>query len=42
GGDGGLIAMNSRGEVAFSFNTEGMYRGYRRNDGTSYAAIYGV
>jgi len=42
GGDGGLIAVNSKGEVAFSFNTEGMYRGYRRSDGTSYAAIYGV
>lgn len=41
GGDGGLIAVNARGEVVFSFNTEGMYRGFRRSNGTSYAAIYG-
>lgn len=40
GGDGGLIAVNAKAEVCFSFNTEGMYRGYRCSDGASYAAIY--
>lgn len=40
GGDGGLIAINREGMVSFSFNTEGMYRGYRKSDGTSYTAIY--
>ena len=27
GGDGGIIAMDADGHIAFSFNTEGMYRG---------------
>jgi len=27
GGDGGIIAMDKNGHIAFSFNTEGMYRG---------------
>ena len=28
GGDGGLIAVDSKGNIAMPFNTEGMYRGY--------------
>ena len=28
GGSGGLIAVDSRGNIAMPFNTEGMYRGY--------------
>lgn len=40
GGDGGLIAVNAKAEVCFSFNTAGMYRGYRCSDGARYAAIY--
>jgi beta-aspartyl-peptidase (threonine type) len=27
GGDGGLIAMDGKGHVAFAMNSEGMYRG---------------
>lgn len=27
GGDGGIITMDKDGEIAFSFNTDGMYRG---------------
>lgn len=40
GGDGGLIATNSKGEIAFSFNTEGMYRAMKKSDGTELISIY--
>lgn len=40
GGRGGLIALNARGEVKYSFNTEGMYRGVVRADGKAQAMIY--
>lgn len=40
-GDGGLIAVDSQGNVAMPFNTEGMYRGYKSSDGSSAIAIYG-
>ena len=33
GGDGGVIGMDARGNVAFSFNTTGMGRGYMGADG---------
>ena len=39
GGDGGVIVIDSRGEVAFVFNTEGMYRGEVSAAGSS-VAIY--
>ena len=32
GGDGGLIAVDSKGNVALPFNTEGMYRAYLDED----------
>lgn len=34
GGSGGLIATDARGNIALSFNTEGMYRAYRISDPT--------
>ncbi len=40
GGDGGLIAVDAKGNVAFSFNTEGMYRGYRTSNGDEAIGIY--
>ncbi|RYY98168.1 MAG: isoaspartyl peptidase/L-asparaginase [Chitinophagaceae bacterium] len=40
GGDGGLIALDKNGNFTFSFNTEGMYRGYIRPDGKPVVAIY--
>lgn len=40
GGDGGLIAVNSKGEIAMPFNTEGMYRGCRNSDGMKEISIY--
>jgi beta-aspartyl-peptidase (threonine type) len=41
GGDGGLIAVDSHGTIAFSFNTEGMYRARWNNQGVKEIAIYG-
>jgi beta-aspartyl-peptidase (threonine type) len=40
GGDGGVIAMDREGHVAFSFNTEGMYRGRIDQAGNVTVDIY--
>jgi beta-aspartyl-peptidase (threonine type) len=40
GGDGGLIGVNPQAEIAFSFNTEGMYRGMKHSDGNCSIKIY--
>ncbi|MEX0995414.1 MAG: isoaspartyl peptidase/L-asparaginase [Flavobacteriaceae bacterium] len=40
GGDGGLIAVDAKGNVAMPFNTEGMYRGYKTSDGGDVVMIY--
>lgn len=40
GGDGGLIAVDSKGNIAMPFNTEGMYRGYVKADGKIIVEIY--
>jgi beta-aspartyl-peptidase (threonine type) len=40
GGSGGLVAVGCDGAVALPFNCSGMYRGYVRNDGIVYTAIY--
>lgn len=39
-GDGGLIAVDARGNIAMPFNTEGMYRGMRDSTGNKMVAIY--
>ena len=39
-GRGGLIAVDTRGEVSMPFNTEGMYRGYARVGEPVVCAIY--
>lgn len=39
-GEGGLIAVNSKGEFALIFNSEGMYRGVKSSDGTNKIMIY--
>jgi beta-aspartyl-peptidase (threonine type) len=41
GGEGGLIAVNNRGEHHFSFNSAGMYRGFRNSEGAGDVAFYG-
>jgi beta-aspartyl-peptidase (threonine type) len=40
GGDGGLIGVDPNGNVAMSFNTEGMYRAYKQSDKSEVIAIY--
>ena len=40
GGEGGVIALDAKGNVAMPFNSEGMYRGYIKADGTSEVLIY--
>ncbi len=40
GGTGGLIAIGRDGEIALSFNSEGMYRAWVGDDGVLRVAIY--
>jgi len=40
GGEGGLIAVDSRGNIALPFNSAGMYRGWAKGDATPTVAIY--
>ncbi len=39
-GDGGLIAVNSNGNIAMPFNTEGMYRACKYSTGKEEVSIY--
>ncbi|MFC1797625.1 isoaspartyl peptidase/L-asparaginase family protein [Pseudomonadota bacterium] len=40
GGDGGIIAVDSKGNISLTFNTAGMYRASVDTTGTVYVAIY--
>jgi len=40
GGDGGLIALDARGRVAFAMNSSGMYRGSVSSTRAAHTAIY--
>ncbi|MCB0396369.1 MAG: isoaspartyl peptidase/L-asparaginase [Flavobacteriales bacterium] len=40
GGTGGVIALDAKGNVAMTFNTPGMYRGYITEDGTVVVKLY--
>lgn len=40
GGDGGVIAIDAKGEIAMPFNTAGMYRAWIDRDGRRGSAIY--
>jgi beta-aspartyl-peptidase (threonine type) len=40
GGSGGVIALDNKGNFSMPFNTEGMYRGYIRDDGKPVVQIY--
>jgi beta-aspartyl-peptidase (threonine type) len=39
-GEGGVIALDRKGNIKFGFNTEGMYRGYIKSDGKPVALIF--
>ena len=40
-GDGGLIGVDAKGNIAMVFNSAGMYRGFKNSDGDNLIAIYG-
>lgn len=40
GGEGGLIAIDTQGNIELPFNSEGMYRAAQRNHDEKYVAIY--
>jgi beta-aspartyl-peptidase (threonine type) len=40
GGEGGLIAIDKQGNISMIFNSEGMYRGFKKSDGTEIVSIY--
>ncbi len=40
-GDGGIVALTADGDIAWSFNTPGMYRARQSEGGTPVVAIYG-
>ncbi len=40
GGDGGIIAMDSKGNISLTYNTAGMYRASVDTAGTVYVGIY--
>jgi len=41
GGEGGLIAVDAKGNYDFCFNSAGMYRGMRNSEGEEVVAFYG-
>lgn len=41
GGDGGVIAIDQKGNIGISFNSEGMYRAYIDEKGKAVVEIYG-
>ncbi|HRG53545.1 MAG TPA: isoaspartyl peptidase/L-asparaginase [Bacteroidia bacterium] len=40
GGEGGLVAIDYKGNIEMPFNSEGMYRGMKKNDSPFYIDIY--
>ena len=42
GGEGGLIAVDAKGNYDFCFNSAGMYRGMRNSKGEEIVAYYGM
>jgi len=39
-GEGGMIGMDTEGNIVLVFNSAGMYRGARSSDGTNFVGIY--
>lgn len=40
GGDGGLIALDAKGNLTMPFNSQGMFRAFRHSDGRQQVAMY--
>lgn len=39
-GRSGLIALDTKGNIKFGFNTESMYHGYGKNNGAPVTMVY--
>jgi len=42
GGDGGMIALDKEGDIAWDFNTKGMYRAYKKSTGEHKIAFFEI
>lgn len=42
GGDGGMIGIDKKGNVAWFFNTKGMFRAHKKSNGTKEIRFYGM
>jgi L-asparaginase / beta-aspartyl-peptidase len=40
GGEGGVIALDSKGHYTASFNSPGLYRGWATEEGKFFVALY--
>jgi len=40
GGDGGMVGLDKDANIAWFFNTEGMYRGYKKSNGENVVKFY--
>ena len=40
GGEGGIIALDRKGNIVMVFNTEGMYRGFIKEKNKAFTYIY--
>ncbi len=40
GGDGGMISLDKNGNIAWNFNTSGMYRAYKKSTGENIVKLY--
>lgn len=40
GSDGGLIAVDAHGNICLSYNSEGMYRAYKRHNSNLFVAVF--
>ncbi len=41
GGEGGIVSLDHKGNIVMSFNSAGMYRGFRKSNGEKGVFIYG-
>lgn len=42
GGDGGMIVLDKNGNIAWTFNTKGMYRAYKKSDGDEKVELFEI
>ena len=42
GGDGGMIVLDKKGNIAWNFNTKGMFRAYKKENGEEKIAMFSI